>query len=184
MMPDQTPRRFTNDEVNAILQRALAQQGGGNATGLTYDDLLETARELGIDPSQVEAALSEHERESEIEAARAAWRVRRKKKFFEHLRSYVIVNVALILISVMSDSGGWFVWPLLGWGIGLMFDASDTFFPKERSIERGARRILAREKNVRQKGVKVASKGGKSLTIDGKAGKIIIEKGGKRIEIG
>jgi len=183
MMSEQSPRRFTNEEVNAILQRALARQGGGNAGSLTYDDLLETARELGIDPAQVEAAMVEQEREGAMDAAREAWKARKKKKFFEHLRSYLIVNVVLFIMA-MFTGGMWFIWPLLGWGIGLLFDASNTFFPKERAVEWGARRILERENRRQRKEVRIGGKGRKNLTIDGKAGKIIIEKGDKRIEIG
>ncbi len=184
-MPEQSPRRFSNEEVHAILQRALARQGGGSTSGaLTYDDLLETARELGIDPSQLEAALTEHERDGAMDAARAAWKAQRKKKFFEHLRSYAIVNFFIFLIAMISGGGSWFLWPLLGWGIGLVFDASDTFFPKEKSVERGARRLLEREGRQQKGGVTVGTRRGKSLTIDSRAGKIIIEKGDKRIEIG
>lgn len=184
MTPEETPRRFTNDEVNAILKRALARQGGGSTDTLTYDDLLDTARELGIDPIQLQMAVTEQDQEGGLEAARAEWKVRRRKKFFEHLRAYVIVNVFLVIMAVISDSGPWFVWPLLGWGIGLMFDASDTFFPKEGAVERGARRIVAQQKRKHAKTVRPKTAGGKSLTIDSKAGKIIIEKGDKRIEIG
>lgn len=182
MTPEQSPRRFTNDEVNAILKRALARQGGGSTGTLTYDDLQDTARELGIDPIQLQMAVAEQEQEGAMDAARAEWKVRRRKKFFEHLRVYTIINVFLVFISLATDSDPWFIWPLLGWGVGLMFDASDTFFPKDKALERGARRILAQQKRTETKAVR--SKSGKSLTIDSKAGKIIIEKGDKRIEIG
>jgi hypothetical protein len=64
-----------------------------------------------------------------------------------------------------------------------MFDASDTFFPKDRDIERGARRLLEKEARQQRKDVKVG-KAAKSVTIDSKGGRIIIEKGDKRIEIG
>src|SRR4051812_41731489 len=61
MSSDNTPRRYTPEEVNAILRRAIDRQGAGATSSVTHDDLLETARELGIDASQVEAALAEQE---------------------------------------------------------------------------------------------------------------------------
>jgi hypothetical protein len=183
-MPETNPRRYTPEEVNAILRRAINRQGAGATSTVTHDDLLETARELGIDASQVEAALAEQETEGAIEDARVRWRLQRKKKFFEHLRSYLIVNAMLFLMDIFFTGGVWFYWCLFGWGIGVLFDASDTFFPKEKDIERGARRLLEKEARLRRKdGVKIGRQG-KSLTIDGKGGKIIIEKGDKRIEIG
>jgi hypothetical protein len=184
MSSDNTPRRYTPDEVNEILRRALDRQGGSSTGALTHEDLIETARELGLDPAQVEAAIIEQEREGPIEAARATWKVERKRKFFEHLRSYLVVNVILFLINFATGEEVWFVWPLFGWGIGLLFDASDAFFPKEKDIERGARRLVERQNRQRARDVKVQNGSRKSLIIDGKAGKIIIERGDKRIEIG
>ena len=187
MIPENSPRRYTPDEVNAILRRAIDRQGASSVGALTHEDLMETARELGLDPAQVEAAIAEQQEVGAIEAARETWKAQRKRKFFEHLRSYILVNVVLFLINFVTGSPVWFVWPLFGWGIGLLFDASDTFFPKDKDIERGARRLLARQDRQRSREVKVqhGSHGSrKSLIIDGKAGKIIIEKGDKRIEIG
>lgn len=187
MNTNNTPRRYTQEEMNAILRRALERQGGTSATGMvSHEDLLETARELGIEPDQVEAALVEHETVWATEDARVRWRAQRKKKFFEHLRAYIIVNAMLFMMDIAMTGGVWFYWCLFGWGIGILFDASDTFFPKEKDVERGARRLLERESRQRGKDsgtVKMGS-GKKSLVIDGKSGKIIIERGDKRIEIG
>jgi hypothetical protein len=182
-MPDNTPRRYTPEQVNAILRRAIDRQGAGATSSVTHEDLLETARELGIDAAQVEAALTEHETQGSMDDARIRWRAQRKKKFFEHLRTYLIINSMLFLMDYFLTGGVWFFWCLFGWGIGILFDASDTFFPKDKDIERGARRLLEREARLQAKDVKIG-KGAKSVTIDSKGGRIVIEKGGKRIEIG
>ncbi len=186
MTPEQSSRRFTPDEVNSILRRALERQGGASPGALNYNDLVETARELGIDPAQVEAVLSEQDEVGQIEAAREKWKLQRKKKFFDHLRTYAIINVMLLLLDIAVSDGTWFYWVLFSWGIGLLFDASDTFFPKDRDVERGARRMLEREARQRKRDAREfrIGTGDKSVTIDGKAGRIVIEKGGKRIEIG
>jgi hypothetical protein len=144
-MPENNPRRYTPEEVNAILRRAIERQGPGATGSVTHDDLLETARELGIDAAQVEAALTEQETYGAIEEARVRWRAQRRKKFFEHLRAYLIVNSMLFLMDYFMTGGTWFYWCLFGWGIGILFDASDTFFPKEKDIERGARKLLEKE---------------------------------------
>lgn len=173
-------RQYSQEQVNAILRRALERQG--KAGMLTHDELLETARELGIDASQVEAAAAEQDAVGEFEAAKEEWLLRRRKKFFDHLRAYIIVNGFLILMGVFAsgDDAVWVLWPIFGWGIGLAFDASDTFWPKEEKVERGARRMVEQ----RRRRARHRSGNRKGVMIDSKSGKIIIEKGDKYIQIG
>lgn len=48
-------------------------------------------------------------------------RVEEKKGFYKHLGTYVIVITFLFLLNVFSSAGHlWFVYPALGWGIGLV----------------------------------------------------------------
>ncbi len=57
-------------------------------------------------------------------------RVEAKKGFYIHLTVYLIVNVFLLIIWYMTGRGGdypWFIWPLAGWGIGLLFHALSVF---------------------------------------------------------
>ena len=47
--------------------------------------------------------------------------------FFIHLLAYVVVNIGLVVINVLtSPSYYWFIWPMMGWGIGVMADALTT----------------------------------------------------------
>ena len=51
---------------------------------------------------------------------RARRRVRRMRGFYIHATVYLLVNVLLIAINLATSPHVlWFVWPLLGWGIGL-----------------------------------------------------------------
>lgn len=177
------PRKYTQEEVSAILRRALERQG--STSGITYDELMETAGELGIDPKALEAAITEQNSVGAYEAARAEYIIQRRQKFFEHLRSYLIVNFVLFVVDLLVSDGVWFFWPLFGWGIGVAFDASDTFWPKEKDIDRGARRLM--EKRARQEAElkKLQRKNGpKQFIFEARDGKIVIEKGDRRIEIG
>jgi len=56
-------------------------------------------------------------------------RVDEKKGFFTHLIIYIIVNVFLIIIWAVTNPGGypWFIWPIIGWGIGLVIHALTVF---------------------------------------------------------
>ena len=192
-MADQR-QRYSPEQVQAILERALIEgKRRGDPSGITYDELRDTARELEIEEDALQAAIHEYEETWELEDARQRWVVRRKEKFFDHLRSYMIVNSILMLIALVTGSGLWFLWPIFGWGIGLAFDASEAFFPKKKDIERGAEKLLAKEHRNRPSRSyhrqmtegKVASGGpSRNIIIDSKQKKLIIEKGDRRIEIG
>ena len=68
-------------------------------------------------------------------------RVEAKKGFFVHLTVYIIVNIMLVLIWAFPAGGGfpWFVFPLGGWGIGILFHFLGTFvFSRQTDWERKA----------------------------------------------
>ncbi len=59
---------------------------------------------------------------------RARRRVRQIKGFYVHGTMYVLVNGFLAAVNLASGRGVyWFVWPLLGWGIGLACHAVAVF---------------------------------------------------------
>jgi len=56
-------------------------------------------------------------------------RVEEKKGFYTHLAVYIAVNILLVIIWAFPGGRGypWFLWPLGGWGIGLLFDFLRVF---------------------------------------------------------
>ena len=85
----------------------------------------------------------------QVEAYRQAERrVKAKMGFYWHLASYVLVNgflITIYLLTSWADNGfyyPWFIWPLLGWGIGLFFNFlavyvfPDTPASRQRMIEK------------------------------------------------
>ena len=66
-------------------------------------------------------------------------RVEEKKGFFIHLILYIAVNIMLVFIWAFADGGGfpWFIFPLGGWGIGILFHFLGVFvFSKQTGWER------------------------------------------------
>ena len=51
--------------------------------------------------------------------------------FYIHLSTFIVVNILLIIINfAVTPDYKWFIWPLLGWGIGLLGHAAGIFvFP-------------------------------------------------------
>ena len=50
------------------------------------------------------------------------------KEFYQHLTTYVLVNAFLFAVNKLTSPGyNWFIWPLLGWGLGLVLHALSVF---------------------------------------------------------
>ena len=59
---------------------------------------------------------------------KAAKRVKELKAFYGNLTSYCIVISFLAFLNIMtSPEYLWFLWPMLGWGIGVAFHAVNVF---------------------------------------------------------
>ena len=60
---------------------------------------------------------------------RAKEKVEELKKFYANLTSYIVVITGLAIINYITTgwSYAWFLWPALGWGIGLAFHAAKAY---------------------------------------------------------
>ncbi len=67
----------------------------------------------------------------EEEYEKAKERVEEIKGFYAHAFIYVLVNLALMVLNLMTrkqtDGVIWFIWPLIGWGIALAAHAVSVF---------------------------------------------------------
>ena len=83
--------------------------------------------------------------------ARARRRVKIKLGFATHLFIYVCVNLGLWLISTVSGTGRWHIFPLMGWGLGLAIHGLVTFIALQgdglrgRMLDDEIRRLRERE---------------------------------------
>lgn len=56
---------------------------------------------------------------------------------FFHLSAYLFVNAILIAVNLLlTPHTLWFIWPLLGWGIGILAHALAVNFSKEEAVRR------------------------------------------------
>ena len=75
-------------------------------------------------------------------------RVAELRDFYQHLVVYAVVNAILFTINILtSPRYYWFFWPLLGWGIGIVFHALSTFgaFWGKSWEERKIRELMDRD---------------------------------------
>lgn len=82
------------------------------------------------------------------------WEVaKRRVSFRYHLASYIVVNAFLWAVWYFSgnnyDQGKfpWPVWPMAGWGVGLVFHYLGAYvFTKESSVEREYEKMMRNKK--------------------------------------
>jgi hypothetical protein len=76
--------------------------------------------------------------------AAALKRIEEKREFRTHVVAYVVVNAFLVGIWVVTEGDYfWPIWPILGWGIGLVLHAWSVFGQRpitEDDIQREMRR--------------------------------------------
>ena len=100
-------------------------------------------------PPPPKTALSPEEQIQRRARRRAAAEV----GFYGHLQSYLGVIAFLALINVFTTWYPWFIWPALGWGIGLFFHYMGVFGAqrlKEHYFEPAVAREVQREKSAFQ----------------------------------
>ena len=77
---------------------------------------------------------------------RARKRVAAKIGFYIHLTVYIGVNVLLVIVNLLtSPQYLWFIWPVLGWGIGIFFHGMATFIFSGRKFEEIRDRMIEEE---------------------------------------
>jgi hypothetical protein len=82
---------------------------------------------------------------TEEQRERAIRRIRAKRGFWVHFAVYLAVNALLVAIWAMtSASYFWPVWPMLGWGIGVVAHAVSVYVGPSEISEAQIDRELGR----------------------------------------
>lgn len=151
-------RKYSAAEVQEILRRA-ADKTAAQSDELEHDELVAAAREAGLDPSAVEAAAAEVHAGRSSEDAGRELRERKRRGFLSHLSAYLIVNVALVLMSLLVTGKPWSAAVAIGWGIGLAFHLLSAFRePTKDEIKEFVIEKEAREKALERVRDKLALK--------------------------
>jgi hypothetical protein len=139
-----TERRYSKEEVDAILGRAIEREH--NRGELAHEDLVAAALEIGIPATTIEAAASEvlaerGERDEIMALRKQQWR-----GFLRHLVPYLFVNGFLVALNVLTTHFPWSLFPLFGWGIGLVSHLMSVILPSRWRLERHLERQRDRER--------------------------------------
>ncbi|HEX9151400.1 MAG TPA: 2TM domain-containing protein [Flavobacterium sp.] len=70
----------------------------------------------------------ENNNQEEERYFKAKKKVEEIKGFYGNLVAYIVVNIGLVAINLLtSPEHLWFYWPMLGWGIGVVFHGMKVF---------------------------------------------------------
>ncbi len=75
-------------------------------------------------------------------------RVKRRRKFYSHLITWVVMSVFFILLNLATSDYFWAIFPILGWGIGVAFHGIRIFTNEweDSEIDREYERLKKRKK--------------------------------------
>lgn len=114
-------RNYRDDEVRAIIERALNTQPDG---GVSHEDLLAIGAGVGLSRAALEGAALEVREGRSNEAARARVVSRRRRAILAHAFVFSAVNALLFAINFLTTPGQWWVlFPVLVWGLALLLHA-------------------------------------------------------------
>ncbi|MEM9860333.1 MAG: 2TM domain-containing protein [Myxococcota bacterium] len=157
-------RRYTDDEVDAILSAALEASPD---EGIDHEDLVAAGAEIGLDPDAIARAADriEARREDEKDVAELTAEARKKRtaRFISHLSTFAIVTAFLFAVDLLTGPGIWAHWVLLSWGMLVALQGSRLL--QEEPIPKKALKKRRREREKeRQRRRKKQSK--RSTTDD------------------
>lgn len=134
---------YSEDEVRAIIDRALRTDLGRQ---VSHEELVAVAGEVGISRDAIEVAAREIRATRQLEEVKQRVVKRRRRNLASHAFAFAIVNTFLFVINFLTTPGEWwFLFALLGWGLGLLFHARAGLSKEvtEREIRREHKRLTA-----------------------------------------
>jgi hypothetical protein len=113
------PRRYDDQDIQAIIQRALEQQGGTKGD-MTHADLIGIGEQVGLSADAIERAahdVLEIRRTTELTT-----RIRssRKRWLAAHAAVFAVINGLLFTINALTTPGEWWcLFSVVFWGLAL-----------------------------------------------------------------
>lgn len=113
------PRSYSDEDIQAIIQRALDQPGAAKGD-LTHADLLSIGEQVGVS-----AEALEHAARDVLEARRATDATQRvtssrRRWLAAHAAVFVVINALLFAVNALTTPGEWwFLFSAVFWGLAL-----------------------------------------------------------------
>lgn len=126
LVMDAPPPTYRQEEIQEILQLAIARQGNDDDE-LSRHQLLEIAQELGITPEILAAAEADWLTRQRSDRDRQAFHQYRREQLQQKAIRFAIVNGFLISLDWLSGHQlSWSLYPLFAWGLLLTLNTWRT----------------------------------------------------------
>ena len=138
MDAQQHERRFPRDEVGDIIDVAARLDDlveDPTDRGLTLDQLVHVAAEVGISRHAVEKAIREEGKRRAVDDREARKRIRCRMRFVRHALAYIIIVSSLLLVDALNGGGWWFFYVAALWGALLAIQALRFLTRKKGPLE-------------------------------------------------
>ncbi|MEO1146611.1 MAG: 2TM domain-containing protein [Cyanobacteria bacterium J06638_22] len=123
--------QYSTDQVQQILVQAL-ERNLGEEEGFSRSQLEEMATDLGISSEALARAEQSYQ---ELPAAipPSSEQMEKRNEFHRHLRTYAVVNGFLLTLNIiLSGTITWAIYPLLGWGMGLLLPKQSSLCTRDK----------------------------------------------------
>ncbi|NEZ64239.1 hypothetical protein D0962_15815 [Leptolyngbyaceae cyanobacterium CCMR0082] len=118
---------YSAERVQQILVTAMGQR---QEDGFSRSQLIEMATDLGISPEVLQQA-EQTLQQVPVPKQSVSMQASKRQKFQQSLKTYAVVNAFLLALNVtLSGTITWAIYPLLGWGLGLLLP--EDFLPAPR----------------------------------------------------
>jgi hypothetical protein len=128
-------RQYSLDEVGEIFDLAARLDELASPNGLSYDELLRVADEVGISRAAMERAVVEDRANRRRMSKKARKAVRRRMRFIRHATVYAVVVTSLLLVDALSGGGWWFYYVAAIWGAALVLQGMKFLTRRSGPIE-------------------------------------------------
>jgi len=136
-------RQYSDEEVRAILDRALEAGGTSGVPGISHAELLAIGEQVGLSPEAMTRAADRAREDLLDQAARKAIRSRRRRWLAAHAAMFALINGLLFAVNAATTPGEWWVlFPVFFWGLALALHAGLALgvAPSPRALSRERRR--------------------------------------------
>ena len=109
---------YNSEEMQQILEVAFRRKQQGE---YTREQIIEIASELGVSSESLQAAEQEWLKNNVEVKKEQMSNSQQRKDFKSHLFAFLAINGFLVLLNLVVSPGNfWAIYPILGWGLGLL----------------------------------------------------------------
>jgi serine/threonine-protein kinase len=136
--PSLEGRAYSTAELRTIIQRALEKEA---RTGYGYRDIVDAAREVGVDEGAVRLAARDLAAEGWVPPAEA--RGAAKRKLLRHVAVWAVVSAFLLLFSLITkgEIHRAFLIAIAGWAMGVGLQAVNYVLPEQKADKKKRRAL-------------------------------------------